>query len=60
MRFHDLRHYFASYLHDKGFSDAEIMSLGGWKTDHVMKRVYRHAIKDKTNDKIKEVMKELI
>ena len=60
MRFHDLRHYFASYLHDKGFSDAEIMSLGGWKTDHVMKRVYRHAIKGKTNDKIKEVMKELI
>lgn len=60
IRFHDLRHYFASYLHEQGFSDAEIMSLGGWKTDHVMKRVYRYALKDKINEKMQEVMGKLI
>ena len=43
---HYLRHYYASTAHALGISDAEIMEAGGWKTDHVMKRVYRHA-KDK-------------
>ena len=46
MRFHDIRHFFASYLHDQGFSDAQILRLGGWKTDSVMKRVYRYALSD--------------
>lgn len=41
---HKLRHYFASRLHDKGLSDANIQALGGWKTDAVMKAVYRHAM----------------
>lgn len=45
-RFHDLRHFFAAYMHDQGLSDAQIMALGGWKTDQVMKRVYRYALKD--------------
>lgn len=43
-RFHDLRHYFASYAHYMGMSDADIMACGGWKTDEVMKRVYRHSL----------------
>jgi integrase len=43
-RFHDLRHYFASYAHYMGMSDADIMASGGWKTDEVMKRVYRHSM----------------
>lgn len=41
---HKLRHYFASYLHEKGLSDANIQAIGGWKTDAVMKTVYRHAM----------------
>ena len=41
---HKLRHFFASYCHDIGISDAVILDLGGWETDHVMKRVYRHAM----------------
>lgn len=45
-RFHDLRHFFASYMHDLGFSDAQIMQMGGWQTDNVMKRVYRYALTD--------------
>ncbi len=45
-RFHDLRHYYASYAHENGMSDADIMSSGGWKSDHVMKSVYRHSMRD--------------
>lgn len=41
---HKLRHFFASYTHSKGYSDATIQALGGWSTDHVMKTVYRHAM----------------
>ena len=43
-RFHDFRHFFASYAHYLGLSDADIMATGGWKTDYVMKSVYRHAM----------------
>lgn len=39
---HYLRHYYATTMHALGISDADIMATGGWKTDHVMKRVYRH------------------
>lgn len=45
-RFHDLRAYFASYAHSLGIPDADIMSLGGWKTDAVMKRIYRKSIEE--------------
>ena len=41
---HKMRHFFASYLHDLGYTDEQIMAMGGWKTDHVMKSVYRHAM----------------
>lgn len=41
---HKLRHFYASYLHELGYTDAQIQELGGWSTDHVMKRVYRHAL----------------
>lgn len=44
MSMHKLRHFFASYAHELGFSDAAIMSLGGWQTDHAMKQHYRHAM----------------
>lgn len=43
---HRLRHFFASYMHDLGYSDAIIQSLGGWSTDNVMKSVYRHAMNE--------------
>lgn len=49
-RFHDFRHFFASYAHYLGLSDADIMATGGWKTDYVMKSVYRHAMSEKTSD----------
>lgn len=50
---HKLRHFFASYAHELGYSDAQIQEIGGWSTDHVMKTVYRHAMeKDEAKKKI--------
>lgn len=50
-RLHDLRHFFAAYMHDQNFTDAQIMQMGGWKTDSVMKRVYRYALMDKNENR---------
>ena len=41
---HKLRHFFASYLHQKGYTDKQIQEMGGWKTDNVMKTIYQHAL----------------
>ena len=49
-RFHDLRHYSASYMHAKGVPSAYIMKRGGWNTETVLNAVYRHALDDR--DKI--------
>lgn len=45
-RFHDLRHWCASYLHSQGMSDVSIMKRGGWSTDSTLKSVYRHVLAD--------------
>lgn len=47
-RFHDLRHYCASIMHALNVPDAYIIQRGGWETDTVMKRVYRHALTEKS------------
>lgn len=44
---HKLRHYFASEMAALGIPEADILRLGGWETDHVMKSVYRHSMMDK-------------
>ena len=62
-RMHDLRHYSASILHAIGIPDQYIMARGGWKTDHVMKQVYRDTISDeakKMNDKINDYFSKII
>ena len=62
-RMHDLRHYSASILHAIGIPDQYIMARGGWKTDHVMKRVYRDTITDearKMNDKINDYFSQAL
>lgn len=48
--FHKLRHYFASSSHGMGLSDADIMAMGGWQTDHIMKTVYRHAREESVSE----------
>lgn len=58
---HKLRHFFASYMHEMGMSDANIQEMGGWKTDAVMKTVYRHAMdRDSAKEKAAEIMSGLL
>jgi len=45
-RFHDLRHYYASTLHAIGIPDQYIMEQGGWKSDYILKSVYRNTMDD--------------
>lgn len=49
-RFHDLRHYYASFLHAMGVPDKNIMELGGWHDVETLRRSYEHATKEKTNE----------
>lgn len=45
-RFHDLRHFGSSMLHALGVPDQYIMKQGGWKSDRVLKAVYRNTLPD--------------
>ncbi len=47
---HKLRHYFASQMSALGVPEADILRMGGWKTDHVMKSVYRHSLIDREEE----------
>ena len=44
VRFHDLRHFCASWLHAQNVPEEYILERGGWSTPNVMKNVYRHAL----------------
>jgi hypothetical protein len=41
---HRLRSYFASKAHALGIPDSVILTLGGWKSDNIMKGIYRKAL----------------
>lgn len=43
---HRLRSYFASKAHAIGLADSVILTLGGWKSDNIMKGVYRKALQE--------------
>lgn len=58
-RLHDLRAYYASYAHSLGIPDVYIMKNGGWKSDYVMKSVYREALRDKTDEMQKKIADNL-
>lgn len=52
-RFHDLRHFYVSYLHAEGIPDSYIIQRTGHSTDIILKSVYRHALQDRDfGDKI--------
>lgn len=53
------RHYFASQAHEVGISDADIMKAGGWKTDYVMKNVYRHSLAKDSSKAVSAVFEKL-
>lgn len=56
-RFHDLRHYCASYLHSIGVPDQYIQERCGWRTDQTLKAVYRNTIQEKSIKFAKEANK---
>ena len=56
---HKLRHYFASQMSSIGVSEADILKLGGWETDRVMKAVYRHSMIDKEKNAKREAAEKL-
>lgn len=56
---HKLRHFFASKLSEMGVPEADILALGGWKTDNVMKSVYRHSMLDKDQERKKNISDKL-
>ena len=41
---HKLRHFYASYLHQLGYSDKAIQDMGGWKSGNILKTVYTHSM----------------
>lgn len=46
-RFHDLRHFFASYAHNVlRLSDKQIQALGGWRSNYTLQSVYEHSMND--------------
>ena len=56
---HKLRHYFASKMSALNIPEADIMRMGGWETDHVMKSVYRHSMMDRDDQAKKEAAEKL-
>lgn len=60
-RFHDLRHYYASYCHSMGIPDAVIIKNCGWsQSGYAMKNVYRHAMKNQLEESQMEVANKIL
>lgn len=56
---HKLRHYFASKMSALSVPEADILKMGGWGTDHVMKSVYRHSMLSKEQDAKRDAAEKL-
>lgn len=56
---HKLRHYFASQMSALGVPEADILKMGGWETDHIMKSVYRHSMIEREEQAKREAAKKL-
>lgn len=50
-RFHALRHFYVSYAHSLGMSDADLIASAGYSSDYVMKKIYRHEMNTKEEQK---------
>ena len=59
-KFHALRSYFASYAHSLGIPDVDIMAIGGWKTDAVMKSVYRKSLEESKRKSMEKITGSLL
>lgn len=61
IRFHDLRHYYASALIAAGIPDIYAMKMGGWSTPDTLKRVYQDTFADqyeKEKNKINNIFND--
>lgn len=58
-KFHTLRSYFASYAHSVGIPDSDIMAIGGWSTDSVMKSVYRKSLEESQKKSMSKITSSL-
>lgn len=58
-RLHTLRAYFVSYCHGNNIPDIYIQAWGGWKTDYVMKRVYRRLKSDTQIEMEKKIVDKM-
>jgi len=58
-KFHALRSYFASYAHAMGVPDADILAIGGWQTDSIMKRTYRKSLEQSKKRSMEKISKIL-
>lgn len=58
-KFHTLRSYFASYAHSMGIPDSDIMAIGGWSTDSVMKSVYRKSLEESKKNSMYKIASAL-
>lgn len=57
-RFHDLRHYCASYLHAKGYPDIYIQARTGHASDQVLRQVYTHVLTDEQAEISKRMLND--
>lgn len=55
IRFHDLRHFAASYMHAMNICDATIQQRGGWQTNTCLRRVYIDAMDDAARKATEEI-----
>ena len=63
MRFHELRHEFASVALMLGIPQKYIMEKGGWQTPHVLESVYQHTFTsemDIVTDKIDQYFEQFL
>lgn len=58
-RFHDLRHFFASYLHALLVPDQYIIKAGGWRSDFMLKNIYRNTLEDVEKETAERVNQKL-
>ena len=49
-RFHDLRHYGATFLHAQGVPDKYIMQRGGWSSVSTLQNIYTHTLPETTDE----------
>lgn len=59
-RFHDLRSYFASYASTLNIPEADIMKMGGWKSDFVFKRIYRESLDESYKESAKRISDSIL